>query len=95
MAKTTTNKVNEIEKIKVYDIKWYYNYKDHMDYMPKEEYDKEFNSVPIEMLIDVSDWEFDENDDPTDIDNIQQCLTNYLEQEAGYYVEDYNWEIIE
>jgi hypothetical protein len=91
----TTNKVNEIKKIKVYDIKWYYNYKDHMDYIPKEEYDKEFNSVPTEMIIDVSDWEFDENDDPIDIDNIQQCLTNYISEDSGYYVEDYNWEIIE
>ena len=81
--------------IRVYDIEWHYNYEDHADYLTKEEYDKEFDSEPTEMIVDVSDWEFDENDDPTDIDNIQQCLTNYLEQEAGYYVEDYNWEWID
>jgi hypothetical protein len=41
------------KQIRVYDIKWFYNYEDHMDDQTKEEYDKTFNAEPTEMIVDV------------------------------------------
>jgi hypothetical protein len=77
--------------IKVYDIQWYYNYGDHSDYLTKEEYDKEYNSEPTEMIVDVSDWDLDE----TDVDEIEGYLSDYISNESGYYHEGYSWEWIE
>jgi len=75
------------KQIRVYDIKWYYNYKDHTD-QPKEEYDKTFNAEPTEMIIDVSDM------GPyfTDVEGIEDDISNYISDESGYYHEGFSYE---
>jgi hypothetical protein len=77
-------------QIKVYDIQWHYNYEDHSDELTQEEYDKQIDSEPTEMIIDVSDWDLDTDD----IDHIEQCLSNYISDESGYYHDGYSWEWI-
>ena len=86
-------KINKMKKqIRVYDIKWFYNYEDHMDDQTKEEYDKTFNAEPTEMIIDVSDWDFGEIVD--DVDSIEEDLSNYISDESGYYHEGFSYEWI-
>lgn len=77
------------KQIRVYDIKWFYNYEDHTD-QPKEEYDATFNAEPTEMIIDVSEWDFGEIVD--DVDNIEEDLSNYISDESGYYHEGFSYE---
>lgn len=76
------------KQIRVYDIKWYYNYQDHTD-QPKEEYDSTFNAEPTEMIVDVTDWDFIGFDD---VDSIEKYLSNYISDESGYYHEGFKWE---
>jgi hypothetical protein len=76
-----------MKQIRVYDIKWYYNYKDHTE-QPKEEYDATFNSEPTEMIIDVSDLGPYE----TEVEGIEEDISNYISDESGYYHEGFNWE---
>ncbi|CAB5212497.1 hypothetical protein UFOVP187_23 [uncultured Caudovirales phage] len=78
--------------IRVYDIKWFYNYEDHMDDQTKEEYDNTFNAEPTEMIVDVTDWDFGEIVD--DVDSIEEDLSNYISGESGYYHEGFNWEYV-
>lgn len=80
--------------IRVYDIQWYYNYEDHSDYLTKEEYDNEFNSEPTEMIVDVSPCEDDGEDWCSNEQNIEDCLSEYISNESGYYHEGYSWEWI-
>ena len=77
------------KQIRVYDIKWYYNYQDHTD-QPKEEYDATFNAEPTEMIVDVTDWDFGEIVD--DVDSIEEDLSNYISDESGYYHEGFSYE---
>ena len=77
------------KQIRVYDIKWFYNYEDHTD-QPKEEYDATFNAEPTEMIVDVTDWDFGEIVD--DVDSIEEDLSNYISDESGYYHEGFKWE---
>jgi hypothetical protein len=90
------NKITEDEEettmkkqIRVYDIKWFYNYEDHMDDQTKEEYDKTFNAEPTEMIVDVSDWTKKDLRE----DWIEVNLSNYISDESGYYHKgfDYEW----
>ena len=78
------------KQIKVYDIKWHYNYEDHIDDFAKKDYDRIFNSEPTEIIVDVSDWNIDNLDEQ----NIEYCLSEYISDESGYFHEGYNWEII-
>ena len=77
------------KQIRVYDIKWFYNYEDHTD-QPKEEYDATYNAEPTEMIIDVTDWDFGEIVD--DVDSIEEDLSNYISDESGYYHEGFSYE---
>ncbi len=76
--------------IRVYDINWFYNYGDHSDYMTKKEYDKIFNEEPTEMIIDISDWGFDN----PDVEEIEDALSEYISNESGYYHEGFSWEYL-
>lgn len=77
------------KQIRVYDIKWFYNYEDHTD-QPKEEYDATFNAEPTEMIVDVTDWDFGEIVD--DVDSIEDDISNYISDESGYYHEGFSYE---
>jgi hypothetical protein len=80
--------VNNMNKqIRVYDIKWFYNYEDHTD-QPKEEYDATFDAEPTEMIIDVSDWDEEDLQD----DWIEDRISDYISDESGYYHEGYSYE---
>jgi hypothetical protein len=78
-----------MKQIRVYDIKWLYNYEDHTD-QTKEDYDKTFNAEPTQMIVDVADWDFGEIVD--DVDSIEEDLSNYISDESGYYNEGFKWE---
>lgn len=73
--------------IRVYDIKWHYNYEDHTD-QPKEEYDATFNSEPTEMFIDVTDWDEKYLQD----DWIEDELSDYISNVGGYFHEGFSYE---
>ena len=75
------------KQIRVYDIKWYYNYQDHTD-QPKEEYDATFNAEPTEMIIDVSEWDEKHLQD----DWIEDSISDYISDESGYYHEGFSYE---
>ena len=77
--------------IRVYDIQWEWNYENHSHLMTREEYEKDFDLEPTEMIVDVSDWDLDE----TDVDEIEQSLSDYISDESGYYHEGYSWEWME
>ena len=77
------------KQIRVYDISWFYNYKDHTD-IPKEEYDATYNAEPTEMIIDVSDWDEEDLQD----DWIEDRISNYISDESGYYHEGFSYEWI-
>ena len=82
-------KINKMKKqIRVYDIKWFYNYKDHMDNQTKEEYDKTFNAEPTEIIIDTTDW----NEKHLQEDWIEDSISDYISDESGYYHEGYSYE---
>ena len=76
-----------VKLIRVYDIKWYYNYHDHTDQL-KEEYDATYNAEPTEMIIDVSDWDEEDLQD----DCIEDRISDYISDESGYYHEGYSFE---
>ena len=78
--------------IRVYDIKWYYNYDPTDETYPKEEYDINFNAAPTEMIIDITDWDFGEIVD--DVDSIDEDLSNYISYESGYYHKGFKWEYV-
>ena len=75
------------KEIRVYDIKWYYNYQDHTD-QPKEEYDATFNAEPTEMIVDVSEWDEKHLQD----DWIEDRISDYISDESGYYHEGFSYE---
>ncbi len=76
--------------IRVYDINWCYNYEDHTD-MSKEVYDATFNAEPTEMIIDISDLGLNE----TDVEDIEDDISDYITGESGYFHEGFSWEWIE
>ena len=80
------------KEIRVYDIKWYYNYDPTDETYPKEEYDINFNAAPTEMIIDITDWDFGEIVD--DVDSIDEDLSNYISYESGYYHKGFKWEYV-
>ena len=80
------------KEIRVYDIKWFYNYEDHKDDQTKEEYDATFNAEPTEMIVDVTDWDFGEIVD--DVDSVEDDLSDYISDESGYYHEGFKWEYV-
>lgn len=80
------------KEIRVYDIKWYYNYDPTDETYPKEEYDINFNAEPTEMIVDVTDWDFGEIVD--DVDSIDEDLSNYISGESGYYHKGFKWEYV-
>lgn len=75
--------------IRVYDINWYYNYEDHTE-MSKEVYDATFNAEPTEMIIDISDLRLNESD----VDGIEDDISDYITGESGYFHEGFSWEWI-
>ena len=77
-----------MKQIRVYDIKWFYNYEDHMDDQSKEEYDATFNAEPTEMIIDTTDWD----EKHLQEDWIEDSISDYISDESGYYHEGYSYE---
>ena len=78
------------KQIRVYDIKWFYNYKDHMDDQTKEEYDKTYNAEPTEIIIDTTDW----NEKHLQEDWIEDSISDYISDVSGYYHEGFSYEWI-
>ena len=76
------------KQIRVYDIKWFYNYEDHKDDQTKEEYDATFNAEPTEMIIDTTDWD----EKHLQEDWIEDSISDYISDESGYYHEGYSYE---
>jgi hypothetical protein len=75
-----------MKKIRVYDIEWFYNYEDHCDYMSQEDYDKTFNEEPTEIIVDVTDFDWNDQDE------LEEMLSNYISDCSGYYHEGFSWE---